>query len=293
MYTSKRIKIISAGFYLPAFSISVLLHIFAPVWVFAEPGRGDGVFYRSETRPIIVTATRMDTPAARVAENTSVVTSQDIGRLPAHDLGEVLNYIPGVDIQMNGQFGQSTAMSIRGSSARHVLLMVDGILFNTQLSGQANPTRIPVRHIERVEIVKGASSSAWGSSLGGVINAVTKETGDSPTPQGTFTSSFAEFATTENSLELSGKVAELGYFVTGSYLNSDGPLAATDVEEKKSFTKLSYALGDKAKLPGSFGYSGANVRYGPTPDNRINAQPYNTRYGKMIFHTDQERYAGD
>mgnify|MGYP000029403822 CR=1 FL=1 len=146
----------------------------------------------TELDAVIVTAQRIPSDENRTAENITVYTKEDIGRLPARDLSEALSYIPAVDVQLNGQFGQSTAISINGSSARQVLLMIDGVPFNTQLSGQANPTQIPIEHIERIEIIKGASSSVWGSSLGGVINVITKDVGDSEKPTGNFTSSFAE-----------------------------------------------------------------------------------------------------
>ncbi|VAX37238.1 Outer membrane vitamin B12 receptor BtuB, partial [hydrothermal vent metagenome] len=125
---------------------------------------------QSET--IVVSATRIETPQKYLAENITVYTKEEIQKLPARDLSEILSYIPGVDVQLNGQFGQATSVSIYGSESRHVLLMVDGIPFNNQISGQANPTRIGVEHIERIEVIKGASSSAWGSSLGGVINVI-------------------------------------------------------------------------------------------------------------------------
>jgi len=242
----------------------------------------------NELEPVIVSATRIPTEQKGISGNASVFTAEDIEKMPARDLGEVLKYIPGVDIKVANQFGQSTSLSIQGSYSRHVLLMVDGIPFNTQLSGQANPTRIPVEHIQQIEVIKGASSSAWGSSLGGVINVITKDVGDTETPQGRLTSSFAEFSTTKNSLELSGRRSKLGYFVSGSYFETDGTRSISDVQETKTFTKLAYSLSEEATLTGSFGYSGANVRDGVKPNNRWNSNPYNSRYGRLTFEMDKD-----
>ena len=137
---------------------------------------------------IVVTAKRMPSDKKKTAENVTVYTEEDIDKLPSRDLGEVLSYVPAIDVQLSGQFGQATALSINGSNSRQVLLMVDGIPFNTQLSGQANPSQIPIEHIGRIEVIKGATSSAWGSSLGGVVNVITKDVGDSQKPTGNFTS---------------------------------------------------------------------------------------------------------
>lgn len=240
--------------------------------------------------PIIVTARRVFSEEDTVAEDVMIYTAADIQAVGARDVGEALQHIPGVDVGVRTQFGQATSLSIQGSASRQVLLLVDGIPFNTQLSGQANPARIPVEHIKQIEVIKGTSSSAWGSSLGGVINIITKDTGDTQVPEGTLVASFAEFRTFKNSLSLQGAVGKLGYFISGSYLDTDGPMSATDVEELKTFTKFSLPIGDLAKVVASFGYSSADVRYGVTSSNRINGQPYISRYGQISFQSEGERY---
>ncbi len=239
------------------------------------------VDYVEELGTIVVSAKRGPSQKKQSAENVIVYTKEDIARLPGRDLTEVLGSMAGVDVQLNGQFGQASNLSINGSPSRQVLLMVDGIPFNNQLSGQANPTQIPIENIERIELIKGASSSVWGSSLGGVINVLTKDTGNSEIPEGTWSSSFAEFKTTHNSLDLAGRVFDLGYYVSGSFFDTDGLSRAKDTSIMKGFSKVSYSIGDTARLTGSFGYTGADARYGIITGNSIIAQPYIARYGKL------------
>jgi len=258
--------------------------------IFGEKPRTYKSIAYQEWETIVVTAKRVPSDKKQTAENVAIYTTEDISRLPARDLGEVLSYIPAVDVQLNGNFGQSTALSINGSNARQVLMMVDGIPFNTQLSGQSNPTQIPIEHIERIEIIKGASSSAWGSSLGGVINVITKDVGDSAKPQGSLTSTFAEFSTTKNSLNLAGAIKGMGYFISGSFLNTDGAQAISQAEEQKLFGKLSFPLSDEAKLVGSFGYNEADVRYALATSTTLVAQPYFTRYGNLQLDVEKDDY---
>lgn len=274
------------GFYKKIFNLlfCAALFLFLPL-----KGYGVDNLDEDELAPkVVVSAQRASKPNSRSAENILVITEEDIESLPAKDVGDLLRYFPGVDLQLNGLFGQSTSLSIHGSDSRQVLFMVDDIPFNTQLSGQANPTQISLEHVKRVEIIKGASSSAWGSSLGGVINVITKDAGVSEKMHGTFTSSFAEFATTQQSLELSGDVDNMRYFFSGNYLNSDGPKDVTDIKSTNGFGKLSYAFNEEMKIVGSFGYTQADVLYGTTNTNTINSQPYNTRYGKLLFQYDNE-----
>jgi len=119
---------------------------------------------------------------------------------------------------------------------------------------------------------------------------ITKDVGDSVKPKGSLTSSFAEFRTTKNSLDLAGKIKELGYFVAGSYLNTNGAQAITDAQEKKFFGKLSLPLSDEAKLVGSFGYNEADVRYALATSSNVTSQPYYTRYGNLQLNVEKNDY---
>ena len=230
---------------------------------------------------LLISAKRVGSEGEDIAENVTVYTKEEIERSSANNLGEVLKYIPGVDVSVTNQFGQATSLSIHGSNSRQVLIMIDGIPFNTQLSGQADPSIIPVENIERIEILKGASSSVWGSSLGGVINVITKDAGDSAIPKGKFKTTFAGFSTTKNSLELAGKVSEVGYLVSGSYLETDGTKSRSDVQEEKIFAKVSVPISDALKIISSFGYTGANVHDGVNSDGTWDSMPYIARYGNV------------
>lgn len=261
-----------------------------PLPVYAEDLPGNSYLNSSsivDLDPIVVTPRRLSIGQGRTAENTVVYTREKIEQTGARDLGEALANIPGVDVKVTNQFGQATSVSIHGSESRQVLVMVDGIPFNTQLSGQANPSKIPLENIKQIEVIKGAASSVWGSSLGGVINVITQDVGDSIVPKGSFTTSAAEFSTTTNSLDLAGKVFDLGYLVTGSYLETQGTQSRSDAQVTKLFSKFAHPLGDQAKLTTSFGYSGATVHSGVTPTNRWNSQPYYSKYGQMRLDIDR------
>lgn len=240
--------------------------------------------------PIVISASRSPILEAQVADDVEVFTSQDLQALPARNLAEALNYMPGVDIQNNGPLGQSTAVSIRGSTSPQVLVMVDGIPFNTQLSGQANLSEIPIEDIQRVEVIKGGASSVWGPSLGGVINVITKSPGTTVVPQGHLTTSFAQFDTTKNSLDLNGKLGNFSYSTFGSYLNSHGNLADSRTREIKNFTKFNYDFNQTTSMSASFGYSGAHLLYGPANDfgdSVFITQSYISRYGQTQLKVDK------
>jgi len=234
-----------------------------------------------ELEKIIVTNRRSPLGLSQATENVAVINEDELKQLPVQNLSEALKYIAGVDIEPNKGFGRASQISIQGSDSRQVRVMIDGIPFNSQSSGQVNPSVFPIENVARIEIIKGAASSLWGSGLGGVINVITKDTGQTLLPKGSFTTSFAEFRTRKENGEISGKAGNLGYYLFSSYMESGGKGPKDDVLEKKGFGKLSYDLKDMGKITGSFGYSGADVNSGVFPNGTWQERPYRMSYGKV------------
>jgi len=92
----------------------------------------------------------------------------------AHTVAELLNRVPGIFVNFHQDFGATSFFHIQGSDPRHVLVLLDGISWKFLSSGSVETNSIPVGIIERIEIIKGPASSAWGSSLGGIINIITR-----------------------------------------------------------------------------------------------------------------------
>jgi vitamin B12 transporter len=234
-----------------------------------------------ELEKITVTNGRASLDLNSVSENAAVISAGEIESLPSRNLSEALSYESGVDIQAREGFGRASSISIQGCDSRQVRVMIDGIPLNSQSSGQVNPAVFPVEDISRIEVIKGAASSSWGSSLGGVVNVITKDTGTTLIPKGSITSSFAENRTRKESFDLSGKAADIGYYLMSSYMESGGEGPKDDVLEKKAFSKLSYDFEEKGKVTTSFGYSGGDMNSGEYPDGTWQAQPYRVLYGKL------------
>ncbi len=82
-----------------------------------------------------------------------------------------------MQIDIRGGLGNLTSPSIQGSFYNHVVVFIDGISITAPSENSTSTGEFPVQFIERIEIIKGPASSTWGSSLGGVINVITKSTG--------------------------------------------------------------------------------------------------------------------
>jgi vitamin B12 transporter len=124
---------------------------------------------------VIVTATRVPTPADEVLAPVVLIDRETIERSNATDTAELLRFHAGLDLGRNGGPGQPTALFIRGAESNHTLVLVDGIRINPGTIGLPALQNISPDMVERIEIVKGPRSAVWGSdAIGGVVNIVTR-----------------------------------------------------------------------------------------------------------------------
>jgi vitamin B12 transporter len=129
--------------------------------------------------PVIVTATRTETPAKDVLASVDVIGANALLRQPAADLGDVLRFVPGVEITRLGGAGQQTSIFLRGTESNHVLVLMDGLRLNPGTIGTAAIQNIAPEFVERVEVVKGPRSTLYGSdAIGGVVNVITRRPED-------------------------------------------------------------------------------------------------------------------
>jgi iron complex outermembrane receptor protein len=125
--------------------------------------------------PVVVTAGRLPLPAAS-AGRVEVITREQIAQLPDHSVEELLSGIAGVDVRRRGPGGVQADVSIRGASFEETLVLLDGVpLTDPQTGHHAFDLPVTVAEIERIEVLKGAGSRAFGpNAFGGVINIVTR-----------------------------------------------------------------------------------------------------------------------
>jgi vitamin B12 transporter len=203
---------------------------------------------------LVVTPSRTPKPVFQVAENITVITAKEIKQINAHTLTDVLNTIPGVQMDLRGGPGTAANGHIQGSEFRHLLVIMDGVELNNLSDGFADLSAIPVQHIEKIEIIKGPASSTWGSSLGGVINIITKPAGDPEETEGVLSASIGEGDTGDYRAEVSGGSGDISYYLNAGHLITDGLTPNTDVDEDNLYAKLKWDINSKADLVFTFGY---------------------------------------
>jgi len=129
---------------------------------------------------VVVTASKRAQSLEEVPVSLSVLDATEIRERNALAIDDALRYIPGVNmtgfqVNIRGSSGYS-----RGAGSR-VLMLLDGIPFISGDTGELSYETIPIGQVDRIEVVKGASSALYGSNaLGGVINVITKDIPETP-----------------------------------------------------------------------------------------------------------------
>ncbi|MDA8433670.1 MAG: TonB-dependent receptor [Nitrospiraceae bacterium] len=228
----------------------------------AELTKAELLLFWDEKDLYVQSATRSQKSISQVAENMTVVTAKEIEDMNAHTVAEVLNRVTDVFVDFGTtDFGSSSILHIQGSEGRHVLVLVDGVTWNFLNEGSAETNTIPVRIIDRIEIIKGPASSSWGSSLGGVVNIITKNAGSSPVPSGTLSGSIGERGTQDYNGEVSGKAGPLGYYLFAGKQRSDGLRDNRDFESYSLYSKLRFDISRDVNVGLTAGYSEPHEKF--------------------------------
>ncbi len=222
------------------------------------------LFY--EEKDLVVTPTRYPKPVSQVAENITVITAKEIQAMNAHTVAEVLNRVPGLFVNFSQDFGAASMLHVQGSEPRHMLVLLDGVPWTSLSEGSAETNSIPVGIIDRIEIIKGPASSAWGSSLGGVVNILTRPPGDTERPAGSIRASYGKAHTQDYRARISGRAGPVGYYVYAGRQKSDGLRDSRYFDTHTLYAKCTLAISDYVEAGLSMGYSDPHLKTGDLPD---------------------------
>ncbi len=188
---------------------------------------------------LVVSATRLATPASQVASSVTVVTAADIEARQDRSLPDALQSVPGLFIEQTGGLGGQTSIFMRGTNSNHTKVLLDGI----DIADPSTPTnaadigKLLTGDIARVEVLRGPQSGLYGSdAIGGVINIVTKS-GEGPLKL-TGEAEGGSFDTFNQRASASGSLDNFHYSVTVDHVHAGAtpvtPLSLLQPGEKRN-----------------------------------------------------------
>jgi vitamin B12 transporter len=150
---------------------------------------------------IVVTATRSPITRAQAMADIVVIDRKAIEQSGAQTVAQLLSVFAGVEIAETGGVAKTTGLFLRGTKTAQSLILLNGVKLENAGSGGGNLEFIPLNSIERIEVVQGPASAAYGSSaVGGVVQIFTRS--DSPNLR--LQASAGSFGSAQASINLGG-----------------------------------------------------------------------------------------
>jgi outer membrane receptor for ferrienterochelin and colicins len=152
---------------------------------------------------VVVTATRSERLLGNTAVPVTLIRQQTIRQSGSLRLNDILGEQTGIFITQG--FGRGVQM--QGLSPDYTLILLDGEPLIGRMGGVLDLTRLAVGNIRKIEIVKGPSSSLYGSeALAGVINIITDGSGQRKL---TADARYGRFNTTDLSVDGATRIGKL------------------------------------------------------------------------------------
>ena len=261
------------------FCFLLFVILFASFSQAAEPAPAESL------PPMVVTATRTEVPLNQLTTSLTVITAEDIRERQAELVSEVLRDVAGVNVVQTGSMGTATSVFIRGSASNQVLVMIDGVEINSTTTGAYDFANLTTDNIERIEVLRGAGGTLYGSqAIGGVINIITKK-GQGPLDVGVSLQGGNGW-TNRQVGTVRGALGDLGYSFSVGRLASDGFRSVNDDYRNLSTSaRLDYQVTENASLKGIFHfiksdgglYNNNNFASQPDPNARQATTQYVTK----------------
>lgn len=205
----------------------------------------------------------------------TVVNAQQVNIGAAQTVPELLRNTAGIHIQARPNAGgnEDLTVKLRGHDSRHYTVLMDGIpqsMSGVMGGGYVNWNAIPLGMVERIEIIKGAKSAAYGQSEGGIINIITKKSADAGELQ----------LTTGNNdrrqyiFNYGVQTDKLGFRVYANKSEQDAYLRNSDYDNEQTGINLNYKLSQTDSL--RFNYDHQQLKRGLVIAN--NTSNFDSRY---------------
>ncbi len=247
--------------------------------------------------PVVVTATKIEQPISEIGTTITVVEGPQIEAQKIDKVEDVLREVPGVQVTQTGSPGAETDVSIRGATASQTLVLVDGVEVNAGATGSFDFANLTTDNLDRVEVLRGAGGSLYGSqAIGGVVQLISPE--GEGAPKASLLSEGGNHASNRQVATFGGAEGKLDYSGALSYFSTEGYRHNNDSSDNLAGNvRLDYHLTDDTIIRGFARYFRSNVslshfsisNFPPIVDNPTAHQ----RHEFMLFNGAIEHHFSD
>ena len=189
---------------------------------------------------VIVTATRTEAPASQVGASATVFTAEDLERRQVPFVADLVGTTPGAMMIRSGAPGTLTSLFVRGGESDYNKVLLDGIPLN-EPGGTFYLNNLTTENLDRIEIVRGAYSSLFGSdAMASVIQLFTRRAdGADRSPRGSVQIDGGTYGTVHANASVAGATSRVDYSGGVAQFSSDNRVPNSGLDN----TTLSGNLG--------------------------------------------------
>jgi len=173
-----------------------------------------------ELNPVVVTATRIPTPARDLPVAVTVISGVQLRERGIRTVADAVRTVPGADVVTTNAYGSQTSLFLRGGESDYVKVLIDGVPQNAP-GGAYDFANLTTDNVERIEVVRGPASVLYGSdAVTGVVQIFTRD-GRGPA-RGTVAWSGGTYGSSALDATLAAGGERAGYSFGVSRFASDG-----------------------------------------------------------------------
>ncbi len=252
----------------------LLLPILFPSWAIAA----------ANVEELLVTGSYSETQRDNISSSITVLNRTDISALNKSHLVDVLRTVPGLLIEEQGGAGGLVSISLRGGESNFTVVMIDGVQLNDPTNtrgGSFDFGNLGIDSVERIEIVRGAQSTIYGSdALSGVINIITTQ--PKAGHQQTLSANIGEYGYRRNSIALRGVENGFGYSLQLGRRDSGEPVNGSRQQSDDINAGLSWTPSKHQKIALNYRNSDGELNSYPEqsggPNKAENDDLYRSEY---------------
>ena len=170
---------------------------------------------------VVVTATRTPVPSQAAGAQVDTLSSQQLEVMQPIAADDAMRFLPGAVVNTAGQRGGISSLFVRGGESTYNKVIVDGVAIDNPGETFDFGT-LPLAQADRVEFVRGAQSTLYGSDAMTSVVQVWTRTGNTPVPELRFGADGGNFGTANGYASLAGAHRRFDYNVFGDQFNSNG-----------------------------------------------------------------------
>ncbi len=222
----------------------------------------------SET--VVVSGTRTPVPSEAGGADVDSLTVGQLTTMQPTAAADAIRFLPGAIVNDAGQRGGLTSLFVRGGESRYNKVIVDGVTIN-EPGGTFDFGTLPLDQSDRLEFVRGAQSTLYGSDAMTSVVQVWTRAGATSVPELSFGADGGNFTTAKGYASLAGARGRFDYNLFGSQFNTNGAGINNAYSDSLEGANVGTALNRRTALRARFRHS--NSHTGDSGEWNFNGTP--------------------